>query len=74
MLTIIENLIANPEQITFTVLFVGLLVYTMKTNDNREIQYRETIDRLTEHFEVVKDIESKVDNVAKFIYKREKEQ
>lgn len=64
-----ETILSNPEQITFTVLFVALLVYVMKTNDSREKQYRETIDRLTEHFEVVKDIEEKVDKVTTFIYK-----
>ena len=69
----IEGLLENPEQITFTVLFVGLLIYVMKSNDNREQQYRETIDRLTDHFEVVKDIESKVDNVTKYIYKNTKD-
>lgn len=65
----LEDLLTNPEQITFAVLFVGLLVYVMKTNDNREKQYRETITRLTEHFEVVKTIDEKVDNVTKYIYK-----
>ena len=65
----LDELLANPDQITFTVLFVGLLVYVMRTNDSRESQYRETIDRLTEHFEVVKDIEDKVDKVTTFIYK-----
>lgn len=67
--TMLENLLTNPEQITFTVLFVGLLVYVMKTNDNREKQYRETIDNLTTHLETVHYIKEKVDNVSKFIYK-----
>ena len=65
----LDDLLANPEQITFTFLFVGLLVYVMRTNDIRENQYRETIDRLTEHFEVVKDIEQKVDKVTTYIYR-----
>lgn len=65
----LENLLSNPEQITFTFLFVALLIYVMKTNDDREKQYRETIDRLTSYFEVVKDIEQKVDKVTTFIYK-----
>lgn len=64
-------MLTSPENITFPVLFVGLLIYVMKTNDNREKQYRETIDRLTQHFEIVKDIENKINNVTTFIYKRE---
>lgn len=68
-----DAILNNPEQITFTVLFVALLVYVMKTNDIRENQYRETIDRLTQHFEVVKDIEAKVDKVTTFIYKNTKD-
>jgi len=67
-----ETLINNPEQITFTVLFVALLVYVMKTNDNREKQYRETIDKLTSHLETVQHIKEKVDKVATFIYKNTK--
>lgn len=64
-----DSLIQNPEAITFPILFVGLLVYVMKTNNDRENQYRETINRLTQHFEVVKDIDGKVEKVTTFIYK-----
>jgi len=66
-----ESLIQNPESITFPILFVGLLIYVMKTNNDREEQYRETIDRLTNRLEVVNDIDEKVSDVTKFIYKRE---
>ena len=66
-----ESLIQNPESITFPILFVGLLIYVMKTNDDREDQYRETIDRLTNRLEVVNDIDEKVSDVTKYIYKRE---
>lgn len=59
-----DSLIQNPESITFPILFVGLLVYVMKTNDNREKQYRETIDRLTSRLEIVNDIDSKVNDVT----------
>jgi len=57
----LEQLLANPEQITFTVLFVGLLVYVMRTNDSRENQYRETIDRLTSALGTLEDVEEKID-------------
>ena len=66
-----EHLIQNPESITFPILFVGLLIYVMKTNNDREDQYRETIDRLTNRLEVVNDIDEKVSDVTKYIYKRE---
>lgn len=58
-----EELIMNPEQITFAVLFVGLLIYVMKTNDQREKQYRDTINRLTSSLVLLEDIEEKVDDI-----------
>lgn len=60
----IENLLQNPEQITFAVLFVGLLIYVMRTNDIRENQYRETIDRLTFALGTLEDIEEKIDRLS----------
>ena len=60
----IENLLQNPEQITFAVLFVGLLVYVMKTNDTREKQYRETINRLTKALGTLENIEKKIDKLS----------
>lgn len=60
----IENLLQNPEQITFAVLFVGLLVYVMRTNEVRENQYRETINRLTIALGTLEDIEEKIDRLT----------
>ena len=60
----LENLLQNPEQITFTVLFVGLLIYVVRTNDVREEQYRETISRLTMALGTVEDIEEKIDRLS----------
>lgn len=66
---IIEAAVSNGEQLTFSVLFVGMLLYVIKTNDMREQNYRETIKELTtalNGFEDLKqslnDIKSKVDN------------
>ena len=66
---IIEAALSNGEQLTFSVLFVGMLLYVIKTNDMREHNYRETIKELTtalNGFEDLKqalnDIKSKVDN------------
>ena len=61
----LENLISNPEMITFPVLFVGLLVYVMKENSKREEQYRETIGRLTKALGSLQSIEEKIDNIGK---------
>lgn len=60
----LENLLQNTEQITFAVLFVGLLIYVMKTNEIRENQYRETISRLTKALGTVEDIEEKIDRLS----------
>ena len=59
-----EHLLTNPEQITFAVLFVGLLIYVMKTNDTREQQYRETISRLTKALGTIENIEKKIDSLT----------
>lgn len=56
-----EQMLTNPEQITFAALFVGLLIYVMKTNDQREKQYRETINRLTSALVTLENIEKKID-------------
>lgn len=59
----LEELLLNAEQITFAVLFVALLIYVMKTNDQREKQYRETIDRLTSSLVILESIEKKVTSI-----------
>lgn len=60
-----ENLITNPEMITFPVLFVGLLIYVMRENSNREEQYRQTIGRLTNALGSLQTIEKKIDLINK---------
>lgn len=44
---IIENLVLNGTELTFSVLFVSLFVYMIKTNGEREQRYQETISTLT---------------------------
>ena len=44
---IIENMLVNGTELTFSVLFVGLFVYMIKTNGEREQRYQETISALT---------------------------
>jgi BhlA holin family len=43
----LESILLDPSSITFTVLFVGLFVYVMRQNENRESHYRETIETLS---------------------------
>ena len=66
---IIEAALTNGEQLTVSVLFVGMLLYVIKTNDKREENYRDTIKELTtalNGFEdlktAVSEIKTKVDN------------
>ena len=66
---LIQSALTNGEQITFSVLFIGMLLYVIKTNDKREENYRETIKELTtalNGFEdlktAVSEIKTKVDN------------
>lgn len=47
-----EEIFQNMESVTFAGLFVGMLIYTMKTNDKREQRYQKTID---DNQEMVKD-------------------
>ena len=44
---IIENFLANGTEITFSILFIALLVWNIRTNDEREERYQETISKLT---------------------------
>lgn len=42
---LIEQLLANGNELTFSVLFVVILGYVIKTNDKRELKYQQTIDK-----------------------------
>lgn len=42
---IIEQLLTNGNELTFSVLFIAILAYVIKTNDKRELKYQETIDK-----------------------------
>lgn len=42
---LIENLLTNGTELTFSILFIGMLLYVIKKNDEREKQYQETIDK-----------------------------
>ena len=44
---IIENFLANGTEITFSILFIGLFIWNIRTNDERERRYQDTISTLT---------------------------
>lgn len=49
----------HPEKISFSILFTGLLIYTMRVNGIRENRYQNTIDKLTDalkELDIVKEM------------------
>lgn len=64
-MTGLEQVLSNPEGVTFTTLFVALFIYTIKTNGDREANYRETIKELTQALNNFEDLKEKVDNIVK---------
>ena len=44
---ILENFLTNGTEITFSILFIGLFIWNIRTNDERENRYQETISKLT---------------------------
>ncbi|WP_059140654.1 BhlA/UviB family holin-like peptide [Paenilisteria newyorkensis] len=60
IITGLENLVANATEITFGILFVALLVWMMRKNDEREERYQRTIDNLSELASEIKIIEQAV--------------
>lgn len=69
----IENLLTNPKEISFAVLFFGLFVWVMKTNNGRELRYQETIQKLTEALGDVEIIKSMIEKISDKFIKEDKE-
>jgi hypothetical protein len=69
----IENLLTNPNEISFAVLFFGLFVWVMKTNNGRELRYQETIQKLTDALGDVEIIKTMIENISDKFIKEEKE-
>lgn len=59
----LEQLVSNPETVTFTTLFIGLFVYVIKSNDEREKNYRDTISQLTVALQGIEDLKEKVEAI-----------
>ena len=62
-----EMLLNSGGEITFTVLFVALLLYVMKTNDKREEQYRATIDSLSKALAGYEDLKEQIKEIKQLI-------
>ena len=60
---LIENLLTNGTEITFSILFIGMLVYVIKTNDVREQRYQETINTLTSALNGYQDLKEDVEYI-----------
>lgn len=57
---LIENILVNGTELTFSILFVGLFLYMIKTNDKREQRYQETISTLTSALNGYEDLKEDV--------------
>lgn len=64
---IIENLLTNGTEITFSVLFILMLLYVIKTNDAREQRYQETINTLTSALNGYQDLKEDVSYIRQKI-------
>lgn len=60
---IINAAMTNGEQVTFSVLFIGMLIYVIKTNDAREQNYRDTIKELTTALNGFEDLKNAVADI-----------
>ena len=57
---LIENILVNGTELTFSILFVGLFIYMIKTNDAREQRYQQTINTLTNALNGYEDLKEDV--------------
>ena len=57
---ILENFLSNGTEITFSVLFIALFIWNIRTNDERERRYQETISTLTSALNGYEDLKEDV--------------
>ena len=57
---ILENFLSNGTEITFSVLFIALFIWNIRTNDEREERYQETISKLTSALNGYEDLKEDV--------------
>lgn len=64
---ILENFLSNGTEITFSVLFIGLFIWNIRTNDEREKRYQDTINTLTSALNGYEDLKEDVQYIRKKI-------
>ena len=64
---ILENFLKNGTEITFSVLFIALFIWNIRTNDERERRYQETISTLTSALNGYEDLKEDVQYIRKKI-------
>ena len=57
---ILENFLSNGTEITFSVLFIVLFIWNIRTNDEREKRYQDTITTLTSALNGYEDLKEDV--------------
>ena len=57
---ILENFLVNGTEITFSILFIALFIWNIRTNDERESRYQETISKLTNALNGYEDLKEDV--------------
>lgn len=66
----IESALSNGTEITFTLLFVGMLIYVMKNNETREAKYQETVQILSNALTGYEDLKHRIEEIKDAIERK----
>lgn len=58
----------------FATLFVFLFFYQLKDSSRREKEYRQTIDELMKHLEVIDEVKAEVSDLKDLVLEKQNEQ
>lgn len=58
----------------FATLFVFLFFYQLKDSSRREKEYRQTIDDLMKHLEVIDEVKAEVSDLKELVLEKQNEQ
>ena len=67
-----ELLNFDISQISFSVLFVWLLLDTNKKNENRELKYQEVIKNLSENISIIQDVKEDIEDIKNVVLGRDR--
>src|SRR5574344_1031604 len=56
----------------WAVLFMGLFIFVIKDSNARKKKYQQTIQNLTEHLQIIKEIKDDVDDIKSVVYNGKK--